>query len=152
MVYPDTQAPPVQPDHGHGGLINSVYHAIRNHPNPVQMASYAKILASLLADQAKMHAGGFAHAQQTPAGAQTDSGQGAPGQQAGQVIETLTGGQGGGPSYYGQQPVPVGESPNMYTGGQGGVDPIFAALAARHAMPPVADGWAIPRLMGHRGY
>ncbi len=139
MVFPDTQAPPVQPDYGHGGLINQVYHAIKAHPNPTRMAEYAKILTALLSSQAKDHAAGNAHGQQ-------GDGSGAPGQQAGQVIQTLQGGAGGGPSFYGQ-PMP----PQAPVGGQ---DPIFEALAARqHAAQPVApDGWAIPRLMGHRGY
>jgi hypothetical protein len=58
----DTQAPPVQQgDYGHGDLINAVYKAIHRHPNPQQMAAYGKILASLLADQAKLHASGAAH-------------------------------------------------------------------------------------------
>jgi len=40
MNFPDTQAPPVQPDYGHGGLINQVYNAIKAHPNPVQANAY----------------------------------------------------------------------------------------------------------------
>ncbi len=151
-AYPDepgAQAP--GPHETHNSLIDALHRAIRAHPSAEAKALYGKSLASFLTHQAKVRAAaGQADQHAVGGGPQQDDGAGAPGQQAGQVIQTLTGGPGGGPSYYGdpQQLPPVvaalGGLP-AHTGFGPAAIPesglLGAILAAAHSQHPFS-AWA----------
>ncbi len=95
-AYPDT----AQPHDIHSGLIDAVYRAIQDHPDPDVMAEYGSFLPKLLARQAKIHAAANQARQHGLSGgpqAEPDPGTGA---QPGQVVASLT----GGPSFYGAEP------------------------------------------------
>jgi len=55
---PPTPVTAVKRQTAHGNLIDAVHGQIAQHPHPARKASYAKILAILLGDQAKEHAAG----------------------------------------------------------------------------------------------
>lgn len=132
-IGPDsTQAYGPGPHEINNHLIESVHHAIRLHPAAAAKATYGKILASLLAQQATAHAAEQTAGQQGVQGAQSSGGDNGTGMQAGQVIQTLTGGPGGGPSYVGD-PTP---------------NPLVAAIVqAMHA----TNAGALPQAGGNPG-
>ena len=130
---------PEHPADVHNSLIEAVHSAIRAHPNALRKASYGKMLAGLLADQAKEHqanlqGGGRAS---TPFTASTES----MGPLQRSSVEAPVTGLGAAAAALGHGAVDAGDNPGLIPGQI--VNPlpfVIRELLAGLANPPLGRG------------